>query len=169
MPTDNPKVSGYVPQAIYDRLIQFKDEQGVSISQAITIVLAEYFGIETEIDAPVPVGGVTLARLEALEKQVSQLFSEQQSTQNLVSGLPTKTLKELTEHFGVGKSTISSARSKLVPEKFLEWTRSQDPEGKGWIYFKAERLYQQEPDSELRGRTLFDTLRDTLGTQQKNC
>lgn len=147
MPTENPKVSGYVPQAVYDRLIEFKDQQGVSISQAITIVLAEYFGIETEVDAPVAVGGVTLARLEALEKQVSQLLNADQSNSRRLSELPTKTPKELTDHFGLAGSTISSARSKLSPEKFLEWTRTKDPDKKGWVYLKYERVYQQESES----------------------
>ena len=147
MPTNNPKVSGYVPRDVYDRFIQFKDEQGVSISQAVTIVLAEYFEIKTEVDAPVSVGGVTLARLEALEHQVKQLFKDRQSILRPLSELPTKTTKELTDHFGVGGSTIASARSKMSPEKFLEWTRNKDPDGKGWVYFEADRIYQQEPES----------------------
>ena len=158
MPTNNPKVSGYVPQDVYDRLIQFRNEKGVSISQAITIVLAEYFGIKTEIDTPVFVGGVTLARLEALESQVKQLLDNQRSTPSLLSGLPTKTTKELTDHLGVGGSTVSSARSKMSPERFLDWTRSKDPDRRGWVYLKYERVYQQEsePASELQHDLLLE-------------
>lgn len=46
MATDNPKVSGYVPQSAYDHLMEFKTARGyASVSQAITAVLEEYFGL----------------------------------------------------------------------------------------------------------------------------
>ena len=46
MTTDNPKVSGYVPQSAYDHLMEFKTARGyASVSQAITAVLEEYFGL----------------------------------------------------------------------------------------------------------------------------
>lgn len=73
MPTDNPKVSGYVPKAVYDRLIQFKDERGVSISQAVTVVLAEYFGVDHFVDQ-VSLGGVTLAQIDKLEQKLTDFI-----------------------------------------------------------------------------------------------
>lgn len=170
MPTDNPKVSGYVPQNVYDRLIQFKDEQGVSISQAVTIVIAEYFGIETQIDVSASVGGVTLARLEALENQVSQLLSYWESTQGSGSSPDSsslqKTRAELAKHFGVTASTISSTKSERTQEGFLQWTRWKDPDGVGWIFLKDEGIYQQEselpgrPESGQKDLSLFGVLRD---------
>ena len=45
MPTENPKVSGYIPQAVFDQLMQFKSERGLSVSQAVTAILEEYFGL----------------------------------------------------------------------------------------------------------------------------
>lgn len=78
MPTDNPKVSAYVPQALKDRLTQFRQEKELSESQAVIAILAEYFQMKEEIGRGsdrVSVGGVTLARMEALEKQVSDLQS----------------------------------------------------------------------------------------------
>ena len=45
MPTENPKVSGYIPQSVYDQLIKFKAERGLSVSQAVTTILEEYFGL----------------------------------------------------------------------------------------------------------------------------
>lgn len=148
MPTDNPKVSGYVPQAIYDCLIKFKDEKGISISQAVTVVLAEYFGIKTEVDAPVAVGGVTLARLEALEKQVAQLLSHQEmSAHDLPSGLPRKTRIELAKHLGLAPNTISGSKNSRTSSDFLEWSRAKDPDGRGWTFLKEENLYEQEPRS----------------------
>lgn len=75
MGTDNPKVSAYVPQALKERLKEFRKERNnISESQAVTIILAEYFQIP-EVLGRLPetgsVGGVTLARMEALEQEFS--------------------------------------------------------------------------------------------------
>ena len=59
MPTENPKVSGYIPQAVYDQLMSFKAEHGLSVSQAITAILEEHFGLK-KADA-------TTQRLESVE------------------------------------------------------------------------------------------------------
>ena len=77
MATENPKVSAYVPQILKDRLTKFREErEGISESQAVTVILAEYFNIEQVLDR-IPegavVGGVTLGRVEALENQVVEL------------------------------------------------------------------------------------------------
>jgi len=78
MPTDawfkaNPKISGYVPQTVYDCLMKFKDERGVSISQAVTVVLAEYFGVNHQVDQ-LSLGGVTLAQINSLEQRLTNLI-----------------------------------------------------------------------------------------------
>ena len=59
MPTENPKVSGYIPQVVYDQLMQFKSERGLSVSQAVTAILEEHFGLG-KVDH-------TAQRLEELE------------------------------------------------------------------------------------------------------
>lgn len=77
MPTKNPKVSGYVPQFLKDRLIQFQeDNDGVSESKALTIILTEYFGLQHQLEKVsegVSVGGVTLAEFDALRLEVDKL------------------------------------------------------------------------------------------------
>lgn len=77
MPTKNPKVSGYVPQVLKDRLAEFQEEQGgISESQAITIVLSEYFGIEQKVKKSaegVSVGGITLSRIETIEDRLTRV------------------------------------------------------------------------------------------------
>lgn len=46
MATENPKISGYVPQEIAEKLEQLRIERGLkSTSQALTIALSEYFGL----------------------------------------------------------------------------------------------------------------------------
>ena len=66
MPTDNPKISLYVPQVIYDRFSEFAKQQGLSMSQAGIVVLAEYFGLQEalkETTEGTTIGGVTLDRV----------------------------------------------------------------------------------------------------------
>lgn len=77
MGTKHPKVSAYVPQVLKDRLDKFiKERNDIPESQAVNIILAEYFGM-TEVlgRSPQGGGGVTLARMEALEKRLAD-FSE---------------------------------------------------------------------------------------------
>lgn len=75
MPTENPKVSAYVPQAIKDRLTQFREERSISESQAVTIILAEYFGM-TEVlgRSPDGAGGITLAGMQAIEVKLASFM-----------------------------------------------------------------------------------------------
>ncbi len=76
MGTDNPKVSAYVPQSLKDRLKEFREERAISESQAVTIILAEYFQMPEVLGRSLEgssVGGVTLARMEALEEKLATL------------------------------------------------------------------------------------------------
>jgi hypothetical protein len=78
MTTDNPKVSAYVPQVLKERLKQFREERGISESQAVTIILAEYFQIPEVLGCSPErgvVGGVTLGRIEVLEERLAN-FAE---------------------------------------------------------------------------------------------
>ena len=46
MPTENPKISAYVPQVVYDKFLEFKSDKNISMSQAATLVFAEFFGVD---------------------------------------------------------------------------------------------------------------------------
>lgn len=83
MPTDNPKISGYVPQQIYDRFKEYQEENKLSMSQAVIVILSEYFGLEEIVKENIsgsPVGGVTLSAFQDLVKRVEYLESTLQST-----------------------------------------------------------------------------------------
>jgi hypothetical protein len=90
MVTQNPKVSAYVPQVLKDRLKQFTEERELSESQAVTVILAEYFGMNQVLGCS-PEGstvqGVTLAQIESLNSaidgladSVGELFKESVET-----------------------------------------------------------------------------------------
>lgn len=114
MSTDNPKISLYVPQAIYDAFIQFKDDRGLSMSQAGIVILCEYFGLEQtiqEITKRTTVGGVTLQAFQDTQAQVSELQSQ---LSLLESNLPL--LDELEERLSIIESRLSNPddSSKLL-------------------------------------------------------
>ncbi len=68
MPTDNPKISGYVSQAVYTRLMGFKKNRGYqSVSQAVTAALEEFFGLRHTPNTP------NDSRMETLEKKIASL------------------------------------------------------------------------------------------------
>lgn len=72
MPTNNPKISLYVPQQIYDRFKKFQQEQNLSMSQTGIVILSQYFGM-TETIKSLPIGGVTLAEFEKLKQRITEL------------------------------------------------------------------------------------------------
>lgn len=98
MPTDNPKISAYVPQLVYDTFKQFQDERGISMSQAVIVILAEYFGIQQELKEFIEgsvVGGVTLSRIEEIEQSIEQLTLMFHENNSLKSELDSSLLSNL--------------------------------------------------------------------------
>lgn len=96
MPTDNPKISLYVPQQIYDRFKSFQEERKLSMSQAGIVIIAEYFGIEEtikEITEGTTVGGVTLAEFKQLKDKIDELEKQFSSNQQLLNKL-TQTVEQ---------------------------------------------------------------------------
>ena len=93
MPTKNPKISAYVPQEIYDKFKAFQEERNLKMSQAVAVILAEYFELNHVITQSkgVEVGGVTLGRLEALEKKLEDFVDlVEQRLQDFSSSLPSE-------------------------------------------------------------------------------
>lgn len=74
MPTTNPKVSGYIPQHLYDFFTAFCEERGVSMSKGVALLFAEYFGVDQSAVRPDDATLVT-ARLQDLEEKMSSLLS----------------------------------------------------------------------------------------------
>ncbi len=76
MPSDNPKISAYVPQSVYDCFKDFQKKQKLSMSQATIVIMSEYFGLEEilkGINPESPIGGVTLDEFIKLREEVQSL------------------------------------------------------------------------------------------------
>lgn len=73
MPTENPKISGYVPKVVYDRFKQFQEERGLSMSQAVIEILVEHFGIDLTNNSTKEFTGVLPDRVGRLEQDLADL------------------------------------------------------------------------------------------------
>src|SRR4028118_125157 len=73
MSTDNPKVSGYIPQHIYDRFKTFCEERGISMSQAVAVIFAEYFGLDLLVKQNSSTSGLLVERVGLLEQELADL------------------------------------------------------------------------------------------------
>lgn len=71
MPTNNPKVSAYISQDIFDRFQSFYKEKKLSMSQAVAVIFTEYFEIEPQVNSS---GGLLLDRIKDLELKVDELM-----------------------------------------------------------------------------------------------
>ncbi|HBB34242.1 MAG TPA: hypothetical protein DDZ80_05335 [Cyanobacteria bacterium UBA8803] len=76
MPKENPKISGSVPAAVYDRLIDFQKNRGLrSLSQALTTALEDYLQPEPSANGTAQVNNIRVAELEKkLADHTEQLF-----------------------------------------------------------------------------------------------
>ena len=127
MATDNPKISGYVPQEIFDCLLEFKEKRSLkSVSLALTVALSEYFGVDQKVDRQSSLlltdNFVSKDRFEALENKVSELNSSLLSeldklVEQRFSSLRSELLNSLPKHI---EAEAISVESSLVSEPLDE-------------------------------------------------
>jgi hypothetical protein len=72
MPTQNPKISAYVPPVVYDRFKQFWEEREISMSQAVAQVFAEYFDIDLSTSTVRSTSGL-LDKVDELSKKIEEM------------------------------------------------------------------------------------------------
>ncbi len=163
MTTDNKKVSSYVPQSIYEKLVEFKrHHQLKSVSLALSVIVQEHFGIlPTQEAASLHRDGVS-SRLLLLEETVMYLTQQQEQIKqalaqvqtainhetgktNLNAPTPRRTLKRTTvitplePHGGTALARrlgVSKSTISLYKQRtdFPEWSQRRDPEGVAWMY-----------------------------------
>lgn len=79
MATDNKKVSGYLPQYIFDVFEDFREKRSLSASSALIAILSEYFQVDQKVDHQIGLLSgndfVSREQFEALEIKFSELSS----------------------------------------------------------------------------------------------
>jgi hypothetical protein len=107
MPTELPKVQGYVPQAVFDKLNEFKDTHKLkSLSMALTAVLEEYFGINHHFS----VRSDSLANQSELDKRVQKLEEQIEILTQTVAALAAPKPLSKSE----GESDIESPAGEMI-------------------------------------------------------
>jgi hypothetical protein len=81
MATENPKISAYVPQVVYERFKQYQEERQLSMSQAVAQLITEHFGIDLSKGIAEQSTSELPSRLERVEQDLEDL---KQKTANLL-------------------------------------------------------------------------------------
>jgi hypothetical protein len=139
MSTDNPKISLYVPQVVYDAFIKFRDERGLSMSQAGIVILAEYFGLQQTIQETTKgttVGGVTLDAFQNIQSQLSEL-----QHQFFLFQSNTELLDELERRLSIIEEKLYSLKETSEP---LSDTNSELPLFKTFSTHLTEKLITKQ-------------------------
>ena len=115
MPTDNPKISAYVPQVVYDHFDEFRRESGLSMSQSAAVIFAKFFGLEDvakEITGESTTDDSALDRIKLLESQVDALFKK-------LGELESKSSSELPSNPLPGEPDVSDIHTGNLLEGLL--------------------------------------------------
>lgn len=79
MATDNKKVSGYLPQSVFDLFEDFRGKRSLSASSALIAILSEYFQVDQKVDRQTSLLSgndfVSREQFEDLENRMSRLSS----------------------------------------------------------------------------------------------
>ena len=142
MPTNNPKVSAYVPQHIFDRFKAFYGERQLSMSQAIAVILSEYFQLDQQVNHDSKLLGSLLTdRLTTLEDKLISLENYQsESTSELLSEFRNLTTRVSSLEQNLDSSNKINSQSKAHPNQLslletdyqsdhAEVTKSSEPDG----------------------------------------
>jgi hypothetical protein len=76
MATDNKKVSGYLPQYIFDLFEDFREKRSLSASSALIAILSEYFQVDHKVEQSSLLFNndfVSREQFESLENKLSEL------------------------------------------------------------------------------------------------
>lgn len=120
MPTDNKKISAYVPDVIYDRFVQFQEEHELSMSKAAIEIFAAYFGINLNPAVFSESTGELQSRVSKLEQELATvkeyitLLSNRVDSIQTTSELPKIELMETPVDNGLVSGLESSSQSECI-------------------------------------------------------
>ena len=148
MPTENPKISAYVPQVVYDRFKQYQEERQLSMSQAVTEILAHCFELnlefpKKEFTSELPSRLIEIEQsLEELKGLYTQLASKVDHIQTTSKLLYSNTLNNVDHQIPVISESLSELKSKLL-------TDSSESEAKSELLGKLLGELPKEQHSEV--------------------
>jgi hypothetical protein len=160
MPTAKHRIAAYLPPEIDEKFQAFKQERGVGDSQALILILSEFLKVSHEVShiSSLDIEALRSELLNELDNRFSELKSELLSElSELVDGSKAVdvdvaaamaseyrlTNAQLAERFGCQGSLVRKQKNqyKDTPEKFIAWSKSRDPEGRGWQFDDRAKLF----------------------------
>jgi hypothetical protein len=163
MPTAKHRIAAYLPPEVDKKFQAFKQKRGVGDSQALILILTEFLEVNRDVayhsslDIEALKSELKSELLSELNSKFSELKSELLSSSpkvdvdsdSLFDLLVSRelaerlTIAQLSERFGCDSALTRKQKSKYrdEPEKFITWSKSRDPEGRGWQFNETAKLF----------------------------
>lgn len=146
MLSGSPKVSGYlppavydIPPAVYDQLMAFKTKRGLpSAEMAVTVILSEYFGL---LQPPVITATDTTSRLETLETNCTSLSETVAELRAAIATLQASS-SPLLEESAAAPTSLSASHNEAANEPSETDSLLDHPEEQGEELVESESLNQ---------------------------
>jgi hypothetical protein len=163
MPTAKHRIAAYLPPEVDEKFQAFKQEKGVGDSQALILILTEFLEVShqatygSSLDIEALKSELYSKLLGDLDRKFSELKGEllgsspkaDVDSDSLFDLLVSRelaerlTIAQLSKRFGCDSALTRKQKSKYrnEPEKFIAWSKSRDPEGRGWQFDEAVKLF----------------------------
>jgi hypothetical protein len=170
MPTAKHRIAAYLPPDVDKKFQAFKKERGIGDSQALILILTEFLEVSQNVSCNDSLNIETLRSelLGEVEVRFSELRSElfdkplesveivQESLKevrishdsltavNVDFGMVERlTIAQLSTRFSCNPSLVRKQKNtyKDKPEKFIAWSKSRDPDGRGWKFDEEAKLF----------------------------
>lgn len=159
MPTAKHRIAAYLPSEVDEKFQAFKQERGVGDSQALILILTEFLEVSHQVshDSSLNIEAVKDELLSELLGELDIKFSELKS-ELLSKSLEAETnndslvsyelgerltIAQLSKRFGCDAALVRKQKSKYrdESEKFIGWSKSRDPDGRGWQFDETAKLF----------------------------
>jgi hypothetical protein len=170
MPTAKHRIAAYLPPDVDEKFQAFKQERGIGDSQALILILSEFLQVSHQVSCNDSLNIETLRSelLGEVEVRFSELRSElfdkplesveivQESLKEVrishdsltavnvdLEMIERLTTAEIADRFGCTPSLVRKQKNtyKNKPEKFIAWSKSRDPDGRGWKFDEEAKLF----------------------------
>jgi hypothetical protein len=170
MPTAKHRIAAYLPPDVDEKFQAFKEERGLGDSQALILILTEFLEVSHQVahNNSLDVEALKSELLGELDFRFSELRGELLSKPLKSVKITNESLKEvrvshdslkavdidcdvierptiaeLSKRFGCDPSLVRKQKNtyKDKPEKFVAWSKSRDPDGRGWKFDEEAKLF----------------------------
>jgi glycosidase len=150
MPTAKNRIAAYLPPDVDEKFKAFKEERGIGDSQALILILTEFLKVSQEVNrsSSLDIEALKSELLGELDFRFSELRDELldkslKAVNMDCDVIERPTISELSKRFGCDPSLMRKQKNtyKDKPEKFIAWSKSRDPDGRGWKFDEETKLF----------------------------